>query len=72
MSQQYTALIQQDGDWWYGWVEEIPGVNAQERTEQDLLASLRDTLIEAIEMNREDARKAAQAGSGYREISIAA
>ncbi|UJS26241.1 hypothetical protein [Thiothrix winogradskyi] len=70
MIQQYNALIQTDGEWWYGWVEEIPGVNAQEKSEAALLASLREVLVEAIEMNRADARSAAKAG--YREVSLAA
>ena len=31
MDQIYTALVQQRGDWWIGWVEEVPGVNCQEK-----------------------------------------
>jgi hypothetical protein len=31
MNQTYTAVIKQDGDWWIGWIEEISGVNCQER-----------------------------------------
>lgn len=27
-----TAVVKQDGDCWLGWVEEVPGVNAQEPT----------------------------------------
>ena len=27
----YTAIIKRDGDRWIGWVEEVPGVNGQER-----------------------------------------
>jgi hypothetical protein len=23
----YTAVVKQDGDWWIGWLEEVPGVN---------------------------------------------
>jgi len=34
MQQTYTAVIKQDGDWWIGWVEEVPGANAQESTRQ--------------------------------------
>ena len=49
MSQTYTALIQQRGDWWIGWIEEIPGVNCQERTRKELLETLRITLLEALE-----------------------
>ncbi len=40
-------------------MQEVPGVNAQERTKRELLVSLTEALREAIEFNREDARKAA-------------
>ena len=60
MKSNYTAIVKQDGDWWIGWVEEVPGVNAQERTKPELLESLREALREALEFNREDARSAAQ------------
>jgi predicted RNase H-like HicB family nuclease len=49
---QYTAVIKQDGDWWIGWIEEIPGVNCQEYTKEELIETLRITLDEAIEINR--------------------
>jgi hypothetical protein len=49
MNTQYTAVVKQDGDWWSGWIEEIRGVNCQERTHAELLDSLRVTLSEAIE-----------------------
>ena len=65
----YTALLKQSGDWWIGWVQEIPGVNAQERTKEELLISLREALREAIDLNREDARRAAD--SDYIEEPIA-
>ncbi len=52
MSQTYTAIVKQDGDWWIGWIEEVPGVNCQEATREELLESLRKTLQEAFEFNR--------------------
>ena len=55
----YTAIIKQGGNWWIGWIEEIPGVNAQERTREGLRASLRTGLAEALDFNRAEARKAA-------------
>jgi predicted RNase H-like HicB family nuclease len=55
----YTAVTKQDGDWWIGWVEEVPGVNCQERTREELLKSLRATLKEALQFNREEAIQAA-------------
>lgn len=69
MNQTYTAVVKQDGRWWIGWVEEVPGVNCQERTRDELLESLRITLVESLEMNRADARNAA--GKGYEELRIA-
>lgn len=69
MNQNYTAVVKQDGEWWIGWIEEVPGVNCQERTREELLETLRVTLQEALEMNRSDARGAA--GEGYEELSIA-
>lgn len=69
MNQTYTALIKQDGDFWIGWIEEIPGVNCQEPTREELLETLRITLQEALEFNRQDALAAA--GEGYQELAIA-
>jgi predicted RNase H-like HicB family nuclease len=69
MNQTYTAIIKQDGDWWIGWIEEISGVNCQEKTKEKLLESLKITLREALEFNRQDALAAA--GANYQELSIA-
>lgn len=29
MNATYTAITKQDNGWWIGWIEEVPGVNAQ-------------------------------------------
>src|ERR1700687_3656899 len=68
VKQTYTAVIKQDANWWSGWVEEVPAVNCQEPTREELLESLRITLGEAIEFNRTEARSAA--GKGYEELPI--
>lgn len=60
MTSNYTAIIKHDAGWWIGWIEEVPGVNAQEKTKAALLASLRSVLKEALAFNREEARKAAE------------
>ncbi len=44
----YTAVIKKVNKWWIGWVEEVPGVNCQERTKKELIESLKITLKEAI------------------------
>ncbi len=69
MKGSYTAVVKQSGECWVGWIEEIPGVNRQEATRDELLETLRVTLREAIEFNRRDAREAA--GAGFEELPIA-
>ena len=66
---EYTAVVKQEGNWWIGWIEEVHGVNCQERTHKELMETLRLTLKEALEFNRQDALTIA--GSGYTEEKIA-
>jgi predicted RNase H-like HicB family nuclease len=37
----YRAIIKKSGNWWIGWLVDLPGVNAQEKTKAELLKSLR-------------------------------
>ena len=69
MGQTYTAVIQQDEGWWIGWIQEIPGVNGQERTKDELLETLRITLQETIEYNREEAIQRTES-EAFEEVTI--
>lgn len=69
MSNLFTAVIKKDGDWWIGWIEEVPGVNCQEKTKKKLLESLKSALREALAFNRIDAISAAD--NEFKEIKIA-
>jgi len=35
------AVIKQSGNWWIGWLVDLPGVNAQEKTKAELMKSLK-------------------------------
>lgn len=69
MKNEYTAVIKEEDGWWVGWIEEVPGVNCQEKTHDDLIETLEITLREALEFNRQDARLAA--GEDFSELKIA-
>jgi len=69
MNNSYTAVIKHEDDCWIGWIEEIPGVNCQEKSREELMETLKVTLEEALEFNRQDAITAA--GSDYYEEQIA-
>jgi len=69
MKAEFTAIIKQDGDWWIGWVEEIPGANAQEKTKEELIVSLREAVNDILELRCAEARE--QAVNNYEEIPLA-
>jgi predicted RNase H-like HicB family nuclease len=68
MENKYTAIIKKEDDWWVGWIEEISGVNCQERTKEELIETLRITLKEALEMNKNEALSIAE--SGYSKVVL--
>lgn len=37
---RYRAVIKESEGWWIGWLLDLPGVNAQERTREELIDSL--------------------------------
>jgi predicted RNase H-like HicB family nuclease len=43
---QYRAVIKKSDDWWIGWLIDLPGVNAQEKS--------KDSLIESLKIGAED------------------
>lgn len=65
---QFTAAVTQVDGWWIGWIEQIPGVNCQERTKDELLGSLKVTLQEALEDLTTD--DLANLGIGYERVPI--
>ena len=69
MNNSYSAIIKKKGQWWIGWIVEIPGINCQERTQKILLESLKSALQEALELNRQEAL--IEAGNDYKEEKIA-
>jgi len=38
---KYRAVIKKSDEWWIGWLIDLPGVNAQEKTKEELIKSLR-------------------------------
>ena len=65
---EFTAVIKRRGEWWIGWIEEVPGVNCQERDLEALRTSLAEALKEALAFNRCEALAAA--GDDYREEKV--
>ena len=51
--EELTAVFEQDGEWWVGSVEELPGALTQGRTLDEARENLRDAVRLVLEANRE-------------------
>ena len=63
----FTAVYQRDGEWWIGFVEELPGANAQGETLEEARESLREAVELVLEANRELTRTEFEGGDVVRE-----
>src|SRR5881628_3628079 len=52
MMTTFTAVFEQDGDWWVGFVEELPGANTQGATLEEARENLREAVVLVLEVNR--------------------
>ncbi len=52
---EFTAIIEQDGDWFIAYRPEIPGANGQGRTREECRKSLAEAIALILEDRREDA-----------------
>ena len=57
MANLYTGVFEQVGDWWAGYVDELPGCNVQEPTLAQARESLQETIQLIVDANRELARR---------------
>ncbi len=53
MDTKFTAVFEHDGDFWIGYIEEIPGVNTQGETLDEARENLKDAVVMVIKANRE-------------------
>lgn len=54
MQNEFTAVIERDGEWFVGWSPEIPGANGQGHTLEECRASLVAAIRLILEDRRED------------------
>jgi predicted RNase H-like HicB family nuclease len=55
MANQYTVIVERDGDWFIAYCPEVPGANGQGRTKEEARASVADAISLILEDRREDA-----------------
>ena len=68
--EKFTAIIEKSGNWWIGFVEELPGANTQGRSEEEVRENLKEAIKLVIDANRELTRREIEGKSVIREEII--
>jgi len=67
MQNEFTAVIERDGEWFVAWCPEIPEANGQGKTIEDCRENLSQAISLVLEDRREDAMRGVPA-SAVREL----
>ena len=59
MHNEFTAIIEQDEEWFIGYCPEIPGANGQGRTIEECRQSLAEAIALILEDRRDDGLRGA-------------
>jgi len=54
MANEFTAIVERDGEWFIAYCPEIPGANGQGRTKDEAIQSLSEAIALVLEDRRED------------------
>ncbi len=55
MHNEFTAIVEKDGDWVIAYCAEVPGANGQGKTKEKCLANLSEAIGLILEDRRQDA-----------------
>jgi len=63
MHNEFTAIIERDGEWYIAYCPEIPGANGQGKTKEKARASLADAIALILKDRREEGLRGVPAGA---------
>ena len=58
MRNEFTAIVERDGPWYFAYCAYVPGANGQGRSREECLASLREAIALILEHRREESLRA--------------
>lgn len=70
MHNEFTAIVEYDGEWYVAYCPEIPGANGQGTTRNEALESLRDAVALILEDRREDGLRGVPADADQTVVTI--
>jgi predicted RNase H-like HicB family nuclease len=69
MHNEFTAVVERDGEWFVAYCPEVPGANGQGKSKQESLDNLRDAIALVLEDRREDGLRGVPADA-EREVVV--
>ena len=70
MRNEFTAIIERDGEWFVAYCPEIPGANGQGRTKDEARQNLGEAIELILEDRREDGLRGAPEDAERTTVSI--
>ena len=70
MRNEFTAIIEQDGDWFIAYCPEIPGANGQGRSKAEARQNLADAIALILEDRREDGLRGVPDDADHETVTI--
>lgn len=70
MHNEFTAIIERDGEWYIAYCPEVPGANGQGRTKEEARENLADAIALILEDRREDAMRGLPADAVRERVTV--
>jgi predicted RNase H-like HicB family nuclease len=70
MTNEFTAVVERDGEWFIAYCAEIPGANGQGRTKEEALGSLSSAVALILEDRREDSLRGLPADAIQEKVTV--
>lgn len=70
MHNEFTAIIERDGEWYIAYCPEVPGANGQARTKEEARENLADAIALILEDRREDAMRGLPADAVRERVTV--
>ena len=70
MKNEFTAIIEQDGDWYIAYCPEIPGANGQGKTRDEARENLAEAIVLILTDRREEGLRGVSAEAIRETVTI--
>jgi len=70
MHNEFTGVVERDGEWFIAYSPEIPGANGQGKTKEEALKSLSEAISLVLEDRREDGLRGVPADAIRETVTV--